>query len=543
MVDLTDLVSQLRATLGKMEVALGTIVDAIAWTDEGGKIQWSNATFDHLVRRNRFEVLGASLVDLLPLEQQGEEISSDSHPVNLALAGQHNATGFYGFRQADRKLILEISCDCVQLKEQQRSAVVAIRDITSRQQQDEELRQYREHLQELVEERTAKLIAANQQLQQEIKGREGVEEALRESENKYRSVVNVVKEVIFQTDAAGLWTFLNPAWTEITGFSVEESIGTNFLNYVHPDDCQRCLQEFFSLSSGQKQYSQYEVRYLTKDGECRWIEVLTRLNLAPNGTILGSSGTLYDVTNRKLTEAEIRKALEKEKELSELKSHFVSMASHEFRTPLATILFSAGLLENYGYKWTEEKKLTHLHRIQVSVKQMTQLLDDVLLIGKAEAGKVQFNPAPLALEKLCHNLLEDMQLNAGNKHTITFVTVDPCPEACMDEKLLRAILSNLLSNAIKYSPEGGTIQFELACQDTEVIFRVQDQGIGIPPEDQQQVFESFYRASNVGSIPGTGLGLAVVKNCLDLHGGQIAVDSIVGVGTTFVVKLPLINKP
>jgi len=238
---------------------------------------------------------------------------------------------------------------------------------------------------------------------------------------------------------------------------------------------------------------------------------------------------------------EMQKALETEKELSELKSRFVTMASHEFRTPLTTILSSAALLEKYNHKLAEEKKINHLQRIQAAVQHMTRLLNDVLLIGKAEAGKLEFQPTPLDLVKFCYELVEELQISTST-HKIAFHTQNECTTACMDEKLLRHIFSNLLSNAIKYSPQGGSVNFDLVCQQEEVIFHVQDRGIGIPIADQAQLFNSFHRASNVGTISGTGLGLAIVKKSVDLHGGKLTVKSEVGAGTTFTVTLPL-HKP
>jgi signal transduction histidine kinase len=188
---------------------------------------------------------------------------------------------------------------------------------------------------------------------------------------------------------------------------------------------------------------------------------------------------------------------------------------------------------------------------------MIQLLDNLLVIGKAEADKLEFNPAPLNLIKFCNNLVEELQLNAGSKHSlgkdahpqgmadvpkiIVFTSRGDCTNACMDENLLRQILTNLLSNAIKYSPKGEIVTFELSCQDKVAIFRIQDRGIGISLEDQEQLFEPFYRAANVGTIKGTGLGLSIVKKCVDLHNSHIFVESEVGVGTTFTVTLPLVN--
>ena len=247
------------------------------------------------------------------------------------------------------------------------------------------------------------------------------------------------------------------------------------------------------------------------------------------------------LANEQLRQAheQVSRALEIEKELGELKSRFISMTSHEFRTPLTGILSAAEMLEEYGDQWSQERKLVYLRRIQASVQHMTDLLNDVLVIGRAEAGKLDLRPAPLDLLKFCQELMEELQLTTGNQHTLTFASVGECVQAHMDENLLRHILINLLSNAIKYSPQGGEVLFTLICQADQAIFRVQDQGIGIPPEDQARLFDTFHRASNVRNIPGTGLGLAIVKRSVDAQGGTIRVESQVGAGTTVTVMLPL----
>jgi len=225
---------------------------------------------------------------------------------------------------------------------------------------------------------------------------------------------------------------------------------------------------------------------------------------------------------------------------NELKSRFVSMVSHEFRNPLNVISVSAQILERSGDKWSIEKQKEFLQRIQTASRKMTNMLDDVLLIGKASVGKQDFNPAPHELTKFCSELVTEIQLGSRNTHKIVFTSQEQYI-VDVDEKLLRQILNNLLSNAVKYSPQASTIHFELAYQAGEVIFKIKDQGIGIPLEDQKQLFESFHRANNVGNIPGTGLGLAIVKQSVDLHGGKIAVESEVGLGTTFTVTLPFHN--
>ncbi|MEC4896118.1 MAG: ATP-binding protein [Oscillatoria sp. PMC 1051.18] len=261
--------------------------------------------------------------------------------------------------------------------------------------------------------------------------------------------------------------------------------------------------------------------------------------IAVEENYVGNLWMYRDITQRKQSEAELRNSLVKQQELAALRSRFVTMTSHEFRTPLSTILSSAELLEHYRYKWTEEKQLLHLHRIQNSVKQMRELLDDILIIGKAEAGKLEFNPVAIDLVSFCRELVEDLQLNAFNKQEIAFTYQGEKTQIFLDEKLLRQILTNLLSNAIKYSFNGSTVKFSVLQKQQEVIFQVQDRGIGIPSEDRLHLFEPFHRGSNVDDLPGTGLGLSIVKKCVDFCQGTIKIKSQVGQGTEFTVILPI----
>jgi signal transduction histidine kinase len=232
--------------------------------------------------------------------------------------------------------------------------------------------------------------------------------------------------------------------------------------------------------------------------------------------------------------------LVKVQEISQFKSEFVSMLSHDIRNPLNTILLAAGLLQNNDDKLPKEKKISHYQLIRSAIKNMAQLLDEVSLIGRADSGQLHCEFEQLDLENFCHQLVEEAQLSAQQKHlTLIFTSVGKLDEELWDESLLRHILSNLLSNAIKYSPSGGTVRFQLIAQEKIVIFQIQDEGIGIPKEDQPLLFKPFYRASNVDRIPGTGLGLAIVKKCVETLGGEISVHSEIGVGTTFAVTLPI----
>jgi PAS domain S-box-containing protein len=240
---------------------------------------------------------------------------------------------------------------------------------------------------------------------------------------------------------------------------------------------------------------------------------------------------------------QLQLSLVQEKEVSKMRARFISMASHEFRTPLAIISSSTGILQNFSDRLTTEKKHGHLEIIQKTIKHIVQLLDDVLMINRAEAEKMEFNPEALDIIGFCRHLKEEIETTTI-KHTIEFSLnaskpiLDDTLVVEFDQKLIRQILTNILSNAIKYSPENSIIYFSLTTENDKLIFKIRDSGIGIPEEDKVNLFASFYRASNVSNISGTGLGLAIVKKCVDLHKGEITLDSQINKGTTFTVSIP-----
>lgn len=235
---------------------------------------------------------------------------------------------------------------------------------------------------------------------------------------------------------------------------------------------------------------------------------------------------------------DLREALAHEKELNELKSRFLSMASHEFRTPLTSVLLASNLLSRYGDRMSAEKRVRECEIIENSVEHLNGMLDDVLMISKGEAGKIEFLPQPTGISALCWNLAERFKAMCADTQTFTFTPPDDAIEAVVDPKLLEHILSNLLSNAIKYSPDGGTITFEFLRDGEQLIFRVSDEGIGIPEADQQRLFETFHRGENVGTIKGTGLGLSIVKQFVEMHDGTISAESAENAGTRFQVAIP-----
>lgn len=234
----------------------------------------------------------------------------------------------------------------------------------------------------------------------------------------------------------------------------------------------------------------------------------------------------------------LRRTMEELGQAVELKNRFVSMTSHEFRTPLSVILSSSELLEAYGDRWPPEKKHAHFDRVRGAVQAMTMLIDGILLIGRSEAGVLDFKPTPIDLDGLCREVLAAVEARSGGSHEVVYEPPE-ITDAIGDPRLIRHILDNLVANAIKYSPAGGRVTVSVGCDGREARITVDDQGLGIPKEDVASLFESFRRGSNVGNIPGTGLGLAVVRRATDLHHGRVEVRSELGQGARFDVWLPV----
>ncbi|MDZ7994209.1 MAG: HAMP domain-containing sensor histidine kinase [Nostoc sp. EfeVER01] len=251
------------------------------------------------------------------------------------------------------------------------------------------------------------------------------------------------------------------------------------------------------------------------------------------------SQILQQLKNR---EREALDALDKERELNQLKSYFVSMVSHEFRNPLSVLRVLSEVLLHYDSNLTVEKKETYSQQINTTVNHMCQLLDEVILLGKVDTGNFEIELSQLHLQDFCEELIASLEYSDKNQHSIILDFQSNLHLIELDAALLRHILSNLISNALKYSPSGSEVRVEVSCLNDKVKFCVSDRGIGIPETDRHRLFETFSRCNNVGKIQGTGLGLAIVKRCVDLYTGEISIESQVGIGTNVTVLLPIGNS-
>jgi signal transduction histidine kinase len=252
---------------------------------------------------------------------------------------------------------------------------------------------------------------------------------------------------------------------------------------------------------------------------------------------------LSNVTEQKKAEEDLIRALRIEQEINDLKSRFISMASHEFRTPLSAIHSSAILIGKQNEPGKEEKRLRYLKQIKNNVRNLVVILDDFLSLSKLEEGKIRCHPESFDVLDLIRSVLEELESNlkVGQHFKEDFETASL--KVALDPKLTRQILVNLLSNAIKYSPEHSAVSIHIATRGDFLQIAVQDEGIGIPEAEQPQLFSRFFRAKNAENIPGTGLGLHIVRHYVELMGGTITFESQVSRGSTFHIRLPRTLNP
>lgn len=361
-----------------------------------------------------------------------------------------------------------------------------------------------------------------------------------ESEKVFQKAFQAVPTPIVLTRLAdGIIVAANEAFLKTTGYVAAEVVGQNAGN--------------LNIYASPQQRDEY-LRILRENGSARDREQLLRTKSGAVRTILLSGEVVelqgephlltagLDITDRKQAEIEMSHALAREKELSELKTRFVSMVSHEFRTPLEVIVSSTDILGRYLDRLTTTERAEHVAAIQHSVKRMSGMMEDVLLLGRFESDRQQFTPDDLHLTAFCRRLADEMRSATAGKCPLELTLDNSLPLARADEKLLSHILTNLLSNAVKYSTAGGSVRLSLVREGDAAVFRITDDGLGIPIADQAHLFEAFHRGRNTAQIPGTGLGLVIVKRSVELHGGRIEFTSTEGKGTQFTVRLPAFTE-
>ncbi|MBZ0299575.1 MAG: PAS domain-containing sensor histidine kinase, partial [Anaerolineae bacterium] len=354
-----------------------------------------------------------------------------------------------------------------------------------------------------------------------------------------------VSDAVVSTDLSLSILSWNPAAEKLYGLPASEAIGFSALELFSWDEQETMSTEEMVRQIVDLGLWKGEVTHRTQDGGVQHIQAAVSVTRDNQDEVVGLVSVSRDISTEKqaqkaLIERErLQLELQHEKELRETKGRFISMVTHEFRTPLTVIESSAEMIERYWARMTADKRQMHLQRIHSQVRRLDNLLNDFSLVLRAESGHLTVNLSIFDLELHCRKIVSEFEATLDEHHTLQYQTEGLLHEIQVDPVLTGYIVRNLLSNAIKYSPKGGEVTLGVFRADAKIVIRVDDKGIGIPADSLATLFEPYQRADNVGDIRGTGLGLKIVKDCVELQGGQIEVTSTLGLGSTFIVTLPV----
>jgi PAS domain S-box-containing protein len=368
--------------------------------------------------------------------------------------------------------------------------------------------------------------------------RRKAEETVRNSEKRYRAVVESIREVIFYLRRSGTWAFLNPAWKEITGFEIDETLGRDWIEFIDPADRELAAHSLESLIDGGNESVRTELRMVTQTGAVKWIGVFAQPTLDDAGNISGVSGILTDITERRKSEEAMFRAKEAAEAAAKLKSEFLANMSHEIRTPMNAVIGMTSVLLDSPLSIEQRD---YVNVIRSSGESLLSIIDEILDFSKIESGRMQFECAPFDLRDAVEQAMDLVAVRASEKGLEMGYVVQPGTPSRIEGDVgrLRQILINLLSNAVKFTDHGSI----LISVTSEVIegsqhklhFSVKDTGIGISPDKLGRIFESFSQvdASTTRRYGGTGLGLTISKRLSELAGGEMWVESRPGAGSLF----------
>lgn len=389
-----------------------------------------------------------------------------------------------------------------------------VEDITERKNAENEIKKYKNHLEEIVRARTNEL---------------------EQSRETFKAITENTKDSIIKFDSQLRCIYINSAVKELTNLTIEQCKGKTYDELGFPRDFSEKLKS--SLKTVLETKRKQRVEISLPNGLCFDYFIVPEYDLNGNVSTVCTSGR--DITEYKKLLLTLKNNFEKEQELNELKNRFISIVSHEFRTPLASILSSAQLLKRYQNKWKEEKIDEHHERIKCSIKKLTELLDDILTISKNEYKIDNNTNDKLNLFEDLSKLIAELKPLLTKNHKIEFKYKSDRQFFRLDKKTLHLIFTNLLINAVKYSPKGGKIKLEVSEKNNNIVFEVSDEGIGIDKKELQYIFDPFFRAKKTEHIGGSGLGLALVRQAVWQYNGTIEASSKNGKGTLIKIKIPL----
>lgn len=519
--------AQLIETNERLAGILAAALDCIVTVDHHGKIVEFNPAAERTFGYPAAEVLGRDMADLL-IPPSLRQRHHDGMARHLA-TGEARVLGQRVQVRAVRRDGSEFPCELTitRLKVAGNPVFTAfLRDITDRVAAEERIQAMNTSLERQVVERTAELQSAVAAL-----------EAARDRLEKAQKAAHVGDIELDLASGATQWS---REARRLHGFSAETAPArmAEALVNVHPADHVAVRGFLDAIATASENGIDYRV--VAADGHVRW------LNLAPAAGQRIEAETkllllVQDVTVRKAVERELLATIERERELGQLKADFLHMVTHEYRTPLGVIMTSAEILERYAERLGPGERAQKLKEIRGNTRRLAQMLDDVLFLGRAESGRLTLETAAVEVESWLQEITDEVVHSLGAERTIDLVVSKEARHARLDPRVLGHALSNVISNALKYSTLDRPVRIAAEVAREQLTFRVADEGIGIPVADQQKLFQTFRRASNVGTVSGTGLGLVIVKRCVELHGGTLKLESEVGRGTTVTVQIPFQN--
>jgi PAS domain S-box-containing protein len=372
--------------------------------------------------------------------------------------------------------------------------------------------------------------------------RNKTQESLRASERRWMFALEGSGDGVWDLDLLTNEVFYSSRWKWMLGYEDDEisNSSNEWFDRVHPDDIDVCTQNFNLHLLGEIDFYSVEHRLRTKSGAYKW--VLSRAKVVErdaDGLPTRIIGTFTDFDQRKMMEKRLMDSIDKERELNELKSRFVSMASHEFRTPLASLLMINETLLRYLDKLDKNQIEVRLFKLKDQIMHLTNIVNDVLQLSKMQEGKMSIQLQRLDIVDICRELVENFNTTVMVVSKIRFRTNLKCMEVLVDKRLITQVVNNLISNSIKYTTENAKIRLDLMATDNEWKISVKDNGIGIPESEQKHLFEPFFRAENVAAIQGNGLGMSIIQESVQLHGGHITFWSKLNYGSRFDIHLPL----
>ncbi|HEY5909886.1 MAG TPA: PAS domain S-box protein [Verrucomicrobiae bacterium] len=466
-----------------------------------GRFVLINDAFVTWSGHSREEILGRNTTELTVWESQEDR---EAYWDDLRRTGSIRARECRFRNRSGKRYTMLLSSEVIQLNRVPHMLTLGL-DITERKQAEAELR--------------------------------ASEARLRESEARFSAAFEASPIFISMMRVSDeKYVLANEAFVSWLGCTREEVLGRTSAElgiWANLAERRLCWDELLSIGS----IRQRECRWRDRRGQVFTILLSAetiRLNDVPHVLSM-----VLDITERKQAEVEMRKALGREKELSQLKGNFVSMVSHEFRTPLAIIQSSAELLREFFQKMQPAERDEQLASIIGNTRRMAGMMEEILVLSRLDAGRLEFRPSALDLNIFCPRIVDEVLSATSRCCPIEVSVASSLPQALADERLLEHIFTNLLSNAVKYSEPGACVRFAIERDSAEALCVIRDEGIGISEDDQQMLFTAFHRGANVGTRAGTGLGLLLVKRCVELHHGRVRIDSKVGQGTTVTVRLPV----